>query len=1003
MTNGVSNDAGERDIAVVGFAGRFPGARTVEQFWQNLIESRESITFFSDDELRKAGVAPELLRARNYVRAAPILDDVDLFDAAFFGIPPREARLMDPQHRLFLECSWQALEHTGFSAETAEDRVGVFAGSALNTYFLSGRLFKDLHTDYVLTLTASDKDFLATRVAYKLDLTGPCMTVQTACSTSLTAIHIACQSLLARECDTALAGGVSVKVPQKAGYLYQEGGICAPDGRCRAFDARAQGTIFGSGVGIVVLKRLPDALAAANTIHAVIKGSAINNDGAAKVSYTAPSIERQAEAIIEALANAQISARTIGYVETHGTGTAIGDPIEIAALTRAFQVHTEDRCFCAIGSVKPNVGHLDAASGVTSLIKAVHVVRDGLIPPSLHFESPNPEIDFGTSPFFVSTRRARWTDGPTPRRAGINALGVGGTNVHVIIEQPPADPPPGPSRPRQLLLLSAKTSPALEARSRDLGAYLAEHRETDFADVAFTLQVGRRHFPHRRVVVATSRDDAATALQIPDRGRGMVARARESAEVAFMFSGQGELHPGAGAELYRTEETFRLALDRCAEVLASELPCDLREPLLAEAGDPVSAAQLNCPRLSQPAAFAFDYSLAQLWMSWGVRPAALIGHSLGEFVAACLAGIFSLEEALRIVATRGRLTETLPPGAMLNVPLSEQELAGFLGSHLTIAALNGPRLCVVAGPTAAIEELERALGTRKLSTRRLEVSHAFHSPMMDPLVDVFRPYVDRVTRHAATIPLISTVTGNWMEATEAVDPGYWARHIRAPVRFSDGLRRLLEPSRILLEVGPTSTLSVLARRHPESGPDHSVVASLRKPETGSSVEMLLEALGRLWLGGVDIDWSAFSARERRRRIPLPTYPFQGQRHWIEATDAVEDAGHARIVPEPRVSGNGAPRASTSGTITIGEQRRDGAQPQTPVEAVVQVVWQDVLGIDQVNLNDNFFDLGGHSLLLTEMAARINRMFRIDLPQYALLEAPTIATLADRIERIYHPA
>jgi acyl transferase domain-containing protein len=1002
VTHGESNDAGERDIAVVGFAGRFPGARTVEQFWQNLIEARESITFFSDDELSKAGVAPEWLRDRNYVRAAPVLDDVDLFDAAFFGIPPREARLMDPQHRLFLECAWQALEHAGFSTETTGDRVGVFAGSALNTYFLSGRLFSNLHSDYVLTLTASDKDFLATRVAYKLDLSGPSMTVQTACSTSLVAIHTACQNLLARECDTALAGGVSVKVPQKAGYLYQEGGICTPDGHCRAFDAKAQGTIFGSGVGIVVLKRLSDALAASNTIHAIIKGSAVNNDGAAKVSYTAPSVDRQAEAVIEALANAQVNARTIGYVETHGTGTTLGDPIEIAALTRAFRVHTGDRRFCAIGSVKTNVGHLDAASGVTSLIKAVHVVRDGLIPPSLHFEAPNPEIDFAASPFFVSTCCARWADGPAPRRAGINALGVGGTNAHVIIEQPPAHQPSGPSRPCQLLLLSAKTSSALAARSSDLGAYLADHRNTDFADVAYTLQVGRRHLLHRRAVVAGSRDHAVTALQIPDRGQGMVARARQT-EVAFMFSGQGEIHAGAGAELYRTEPTFRLVLDRCAEVLASELPCDLRKVLLAEADDLVAAAQLNCPRLSQPAAFAFDYSLAQLWMSWGVRPSALIGHSLGEFVAACLAGIFSLEDALGLIATRGRLTENLPPGAMLSVPLPEEELAGLLGSQLTIAALNGPRLCVVSGPVAAIEELGRALGTRNISARRLQVTHAFHSSMMDPLIDEFRPYVDRVARHAATIPLISTVTGNWMHATEAVDPGYWARHIRAPVRFSDGLRRLFGPSRTLLEVGPTSTLSVLAKRHPEGGSDHSVVASLQGSETGCSAEKVLEALGRLWLGGVDIDWSAFSAGERRRRIPLPTYPFQGQRHWIEASNAVADAGPARIVAEPVVSGNGATQASTSRTITIGEQRRNDAQPQTAVEAVVQAVWQDVLGIDQLRLDDNFFDLGGHSLLLMEMAARINRTFRIDLPQYALLEAPTIAALADRIERIYRPA
>ena len=900
-------DGGERDIAVVGFAGRFPGARTVEQLWQNLLEARESITFLSEDELRDAGVAPELLGARNYVRAAPILEGVDLFDAEFFSIPPREARLMDPQHRLFLECSWEALEHAGFGVETTENRVGVFAGSALNTYFLSGRLFSDLVTDYVLTLTASDKDFLATRVAYKLDLSGPSMTVQTACSTSLVAVHVACQSLLARECDTALAGGVSVKVPQKAGYLYQEGGICAPDGHCRAFDAKAQGTIFGSGVGIVVLARLADALAAGNTIHAVIKGSAINNDGAAKVSYTAPSVERQAEAVVEALANAQVSPRTIGYVEAHGTGTTLGDPIEISALTRAFRAHTSDRGFCAIGSVKSNLGHLDAAAGVTSLIKAVHVVRDGLIPPSLHFESPNPEIDFAASPFFVSTGCARWTDGRAPRRAGINALGVGGTNVHVIIEQPPAEQPSGPSRPWQLLLLSAKTSPALEARSSDLGVWLADHRNTDFADIAYTLQVGRRHFRHRRVVIASSHDQAAAALKIPHRRLGLVARAKESAQVSFMFPGQGEIHPGAATDLYRTEKAFQLALDRCAEVLASELPCDLREPLLADREAPAAIAQLHQPRISQPAAFAFAYCLAQLWMSWGVRPTAVIGHSLGEFVAACLAGILSLEDALRVVATRGRLSELLPPGAMLTVPLSEEELAGLLGSHLTIAAVNGPRLCVVAGPTAAIEDLERVLGERHLSIRRLRVSHAFHSPMMDPLVDAFQPHVARLARQAPKIPLMSTVTGSWMEESEAVDPA---------IGRATFARRCVSRRRY----GSCSSHRAPPRGRPgldSERPGEATPGERARPAGRGVSGNIGHRLQRR-----DVAGSAWTALARRRRHRLerlfglgapspdsPSHlPVQGQRHWIEASAAGGDGGHRDIASEPRLPGDGARQA-----------------------------------------------------------------------------------------------
>lgn len=997
MTGAEATDGGERDIAVVGFAGRFPGAQNVEQFWQNLIRGKESISFFAEAELQAAGIAPVLLRDQNYVRAAPILENVEYFDAAFFDIPPREAALIDPQQRLFLECAWQALEHAGFAAEAADHRVGVFAGSALNTYFLSAGLRSGLQADYVLTLTASDKDFLATRVAYKLDLTGPCMTIQTACSTSLTAVHVACQSLLGRECDTALAGGVSVKVPQRSGYLFQQGGICTPDGHCRAFDAGAQGTIFGSGVGIVVLKRLGDALADRNTIHAVVKGSAVNNDGAAKVSYTAPSIERQAEAILEALANGQTDARTIGYVEAHGTGTILGDPIEVAALTRAFRVHTRDRGFCAIGSVKTNVGHLDAAAGVTGLIKAVHVVRDGVIPPSLHFDSPNPEIDFAASPFFVNTRCTRWEDGPTPRRAGVNALGVGGTNVHVIVEQPPANRRTGSKRPRQLLLLSAKTPSALERRGRDLGTYLSAHPGTDLADAAFTLQLGRRHLPYRRAVVAGSADEAISALSMPDRGDGLTAHAVGPAETVFMFSGQGEIYPGVGAGLYRTEETFRRTLDRCAEILACELPRDLREPLLIETEDLTLSEEFKAPKLSQPAAFAFGYSLAQLWISWGVRPAAVIGHSLGEFIAACVAGVFSLEDALGLVAERGRVTETRPRGAMLSVSLAEDELCGLLGPQLAVAASNAPRLCSVSGPLAEVEELERMLAARSVATRRLEVSHAFHSPMMDPVVDALQPHVERVPRRPPGIPLVSTVTGKPMAAKQALDPCHWAGHIRAPVRFSQALQPLLGRGRVLLEVGPGSALCMLARRHPDSGLTQSIIASLQKSQTRSSIEMLSDALGRLWIAGVEIDWSAFHAGESPHRIPLPTYPFQGERHWIDGADPLPETGRASA-SAARTSTGGAPRGLPK--TTDEGHRHNGVSPRTAVEAAVQAVWRDVLGIDQIQLDDNFFDLGGHSLLLAELGGRINRLFRIDLPQYTLLEAPTIAALAERITKIY---
>jgi amino acid adenylation domain-containing protein len=879
--------AGRIDIAIVGMAGRFPGAPSVHDFWQRLRAGDECLSVFSDEELAASGVDPALLADPAYVRAAGVIEGADLFDAAFFGFTPREAELMDPQHRVFLECAWHALEDAGYDSERFGGRIGLYAGVGVNTYLhhagvervqaLAGRY---------QAFIANDKDFVPTRASYKLNLRGPSINVQTACSSSLVAVHLACQSLRAGECDMALAGGVALRSPQKVGYLWEEGSIPSPDGHCRAFDARAQGTVFGNGVGIVVLKPLDRALADGDTIHAVLKGTAINNDGAHKVGYTAPSVEGQAQVIADALDAAGVDAASVTCLEAHGTGTPMGDPIEVAALTEVFKARTDMRGFCALGSVKTNIGHLDTAAGVAGLIKTVLALKHREIPPSLHFESPNPRIDFAAGPFFVNTGLRPW-EPPAggPRRAGVSSFGIGGTNVHAVLEEAPAVLPSGASRPFQLLVLSARTPAALDALAGDLSAALSGSSDLPLVDVAHTLRVGRRAFAHRRVLVCESRKEAAAALR-GDAPEMLLGGLVEGAapEVAFLFSGQGSQHAGMARGLYDSEPVFRHALDECCELLRPHLSLDLRTLLFPAAGMEEEAGRaLERTELAQPALFAVEHSLARLWMAWGVRPAALLGHSVGEYVAACLAGVFTLAEALALVALRGQLMQSLPPGAMLSVQLSEAEVVPFLGGELSLAAVNGPAATVVSGPFEAVAALERRLEARGVRSRRLHTSHAFHSAMMEPILDTFAAEVEKIAPQPPRIPYVSNLTGTWIKAAEATDPRYWARHLRGAVRFADNVRELLaEPGRILLEVGPGNALATLARQSVPAGQGRLVCTSLPHPrEERPDGAAILQTLGRLWLAGVEIDWDGFVASERRRRVSLPLYPFERRRYWLE--------------------------------------------------------------------------------------------------------------------------
>ena len=859
-------------IAVVGLSARFPGAPDLATFWQRLRDGVDALEELDDDDLIAAGVSAEDRADPTWVRAARVLEGVDEFDAGFFGYTPREAELLDPQHRLFLQAAWAALEHAGHTSSSAGS-VGVFAGLGMNTYLLANLVPRHgarLPLEDLTAQLASDKDFLATRVSYHLDLSGPSFAVQCGCSASLAAVAQAFTALSTYQCDLALAGGVSVRLPQRAGHPFVPESILSPDGRCRPFDARARGTSFGSGVGVVALARLEDALERGDRIHAVLRGIAVNNDGGQKLGYTAPSVERQAEVIALAQALAGVEPRSIGYVEAHGTGTELGDPVEVAALSQVFRAGGVEPGACLLGSVKGNVGHLEAASGMAGLIKTVLALEHGELPPTAHFETPNPKIELERTPFRVNAELVEWPASDGPRRAGVSSFGIGGTNVHAILEEAPTREEARESaRERQVLVLSAKTDAALERSREQLASHLETSREP-LADVAHTLQVGRTALERRAAIVATSTTGAAEALRDAPSSRAV------HRSVAFLFPGQGAQHARMAAGLASDEPVFRAELDACCGILDPLLGLDLRAAMFE--GDGADLARTS---LAQPALFAVELALARLWQSRGVRPDALLGHSVGELVAACVAGVFERDEALALVAARGRLIEELPGGAMLAVPLPPAEVRARLTPELSLAAVNAAELCTVSGPTDAITAFENRLVDEEYWGRPLEVSHAFHSALVEPALDAFRAEVERTRRSAPTIPFVSNVTGTWITAEQATDPDYWVRHMRETVQFHAGLRTLLaEPTRCLLEVGPGTTLRDLAGVS-VSG-DQVALASMRHPrDDREDGAVLLETVGALWCAGVELDWEALHTGERRRRVPLPTYPFERERHWIE--------------------------------------------------------------------------------------------------------------------------
>lgn len=1034
-------------IAIIGMSGRFPGARDVATFWQNIKSGVESIAHFSDEELEIPAPSSDAGNGSVFVRARGILDDVDQFDAQFFGYLPRDVEMMDPQQRVFLELCWEAIEHAGYDAARYSGAIGVYGGCYLDTYLLWNlssnpkRLAHLIETMQVGSLQAqlgNDKDYLATRVAFKLGLRGPAMTVQSACSTALVSVATACQSLDAGQCDMALAGAVAIVLPQKKGYFYKEGSIFSPDGHCRTFDERAGGTVFSNGAAVVLLKRVADAKADGDTIYAVIRGYALNNNGAAPPSFTAPSAEGQTQVIARAMAMAGINARTIGYVEAHGTATALGDPVEVAGLTSAYRTHTADSGYCAIGSVKANLGHLDVASGTIGLIKAALSVHDGVLAPSINFTRPNPRIDFASSPFYVNTELRPWPAAEWPRRAAVTALGIGGTNAHVVLEQAPPPGSTGPQRCCSLLVVSARTEAALDAQCHRLAAFLDGSPDVPLDDVAYTLQVGRREFDCRRSVVAAGSAKAAEKLRAAAapgemRRAGTPRVAACGPSVVFMFPGQGTQYPGMASDLYRAEPVFRDVIDQCCEALAhdSEHPLELRPFLLWDAADSSmdlsrASAELAQTRLAQPAIFAVEMALARLFESWGVRASVVMGHSVGEFAAACLAGVFDLVDAVRLVATRGRLMQEQPPGAMLAVRAAAARLEPLLPGGVAIAAINAPELTVISGPSGEVARVGASLAEHEIQSSPLLTSHAYHSSMMAPARQPLVEAVATVPRRSADREFVSTAVARTVADRELLDPEYWGDQMMRPVRFADSVTLAAHSDdRILLEVGPGQTLSTLSRQVLRGQPDRVIVTALEGPRAeGSSLESVLGALGKLWVAGVSPDWASFQ-RGPRLRVALPTYPFERKRYWIEPTPFEHDPRYVAADgrADGRTDGRVAAKADPPGPSTAVTTANPIASPKEPGVERSQATGPSVhaadattshaervltrlvnkmhalsgLPVDNLRSGTTFFDLGFDSLFMTQVCRAIEVEFGVPITLRQLAEnLSSIPRLAEHL-------
>jgi FkbH-like protein len=980
----VDQNTNSDGIAIIGMAGHFPGAKNIDEYWDNIKNGVESISYFTYDDLLNKGVHKDLLDNPNYVYANGVCEDSDKFDSAFFGFTPKEADFMDPQHRLLLETCYEALEHSGYSSENYEGDISVFAGAGPNNYLLKNLI---QHPELLRTIGEfqtvinNDKDYLTTRVSYKLNLTGPSVDIQTACSTSLVAIHFACQSLLNHESDMALSGGVFIQTPRGMGYMHQNGSVFSSDGHCRPFDADASGMLFGEGSGIVVLKRLEDAIRDNDTIWSVIKSTAINNDGSQKAGYMAPSVEGQAKVIAMAQANADIHPGKITYIETHGTGTSIGDPIELGALSKVFSAGTDKKNYCAIGSVKANIGHLDAAAGVAGLIKATMALHYKLVPPSINFTKANPDLNIEESPFYVNTVLKEWQSELYPRNAAVSSFGVGGTNSHAILQEWESVKSSPSLKKVHFLPFSAKSETALKASKLRLTEYLNSSSK-NIGDVAYTLQNGRTHHKYRSVGIANNK------LEINyTSGKQLF----EDPKIVFMYTGQGSQYVSMAKGLYEEFHTFKETIDHSNLIFLKHFDFSLIDVLFGINDE----QSVNNTAVAQPLLFVVQYALTKLLNEYGIEPDALIGHSIGEVTAACISGVYSFEDAFTIVVNRGKIMQSQLAGAMLSIHKPIDEIVPLLTEGIEIALNNAPNFCVVSGTLESISKFERLIQDKipGLQLSKLATSHAFHSYMMEPALDPFKKVFSDIQAGSINIPFISNLSGTWIHQEEATSPEYWAKHIRHMVNFKSGVEELLKESNtIFIEIGPGNTLSTFLTQFQSNKKIVSIPTIRHSKKDENDVAYFLNAISQVWINGGNINWSALYADETRMRIPLPTYPFERRKHWINP-----------VIPfsyDISYDETSSQKISDNQNIDISIEDDDARigidneyiAPENELERDLVVIWQELFGINKIGVIDDFFALGGHSLLAAQLINRINEKLSIELPLKVIFKASNIKEL-----------
>jgi acyl transferase domain-containing protein/thioesterase domain-containing protein len=1022
------------EIAIIGMAGRFPGAKNIQEFWDNLKQGKETITFFTEEELREAGVSDEEMNnpAYTYVKARGILEDVESFDESFFNYSPNEAVIMDPQMRIFHECAWEALENAGYDPWTCEGSIGFYAGATTNPlWMVNAFLFgQNAASSTLENALLNNKDYLSTRISYKLNLKGPVVSVHTACSTSLVAVHMGVQALLMGECDMALAGGITVLVPNKRGYPYSPGMINSPDGHTRAFDEKAQGFVAGNGAGLILLKRLEDAISSHDFIYSVILATAMNNDGVRRVGYTAPSVQGQAEVIRTALSVAEVDPRTIGYIETHGTATNLGDPIEIEALKQAFQQGGEDEIqkepYCALGSVKTNIGHLDCASGIAGMIKAVLSLHHHLIPPSLYFETPNPHLGLEKTPFYVNTSLTEWERKTTPLRAGVSSFGIGGTNVHVVLEEAPGnshqeieETTPG-NKDSYLLLLSARTKTALARMSQNLGEYLKAKSENpqgqdpslELEDVAFTLQRGRKTFSYKRMVCCSDIPGAVdTLLTLGESKTDHHHSREEDRPVIFMFPGLGSQYVNMGRELYEKEPRFREEMDHCFELVKKLAGIEIKEilyPENIEASHSKTSSQSDNIHHIEPAqlgVFIFEYALTNLLLQYRIKPVSMIGYSFGEYMAACISGVFTLEDALKLVIHRGKLIKKIPAGAMLSVPLPEQELKSLLENEVSIAIDNGGA-CIVSGSHDAINRFEKKMKTKRIICVRLQATHGIHSAMMDTIEQEFEEAFSQIALNEPKIPYLSNVTGKWITIEDATNPRYWVRHLKETVRFADGLKELVKTENAaLVEVGPGVVLSTLAVQQINRKSNQLVLNMVRaEAQKVSDREYFLSKMGKLWLNGKRIDWTGLYPEQGPKRVPLPTYPFEGGRYSCDLSHLNSllkgEMPQAKSMILPGTNQRNLKAVPPGGETETDENENGYVAPRNKAEQLMAGIWEEILGFKPIGIHEDFFEMGADSLKGMGFVNKLQEFLGEIIHITVIFDAPTVAQLSEYFKKNY---